>query len=72
MIKNPKASTPLGESVVDEVRAIREAIDEEVGHDLGRLAELARRKSSEIMSRYGMKRAEVPAPPCASQPRTNS
>jgi hypothetical protein len=33
----PRADEPLGESVVEEVRAIRKAIDREVGHDVVRL-----------------------------------
>jgi hypothetical protein len=50
----------LGESVVDEVRAIREAIDEEVGHDVARLVERARCVSEDVRRRYGMKVAQLP------------
>ncbi|NOT02158.1 MAG: hypothetical protein HOP29_16225 [Phycisphaerales bacterium] len=50
----------LGESVVDEVRAIREKIDAEVGHDIGRLAELVNRRGEEICREYGLTRAEMP------------
>lgn len=54
--------TRLGESVVDEVRAIREAIDEEVGHDIARLAAEARRRSEEIRREFGMRVAELHSP----------
>jgi hypothetical protein len=35
----------LEDPIVDEVRAVREAIDAEVGHDVAKLAERARRSS---------------------------
>lgn len=60
MIHNSEQSTPLGESAVDDVRAVREAIDEEVGHDLRKLVEQARRKSAEVRQQYGMIVAESP------------
>jgi hypothetical protein len=50
--------TTLGESVVDEVRAIREAIDEDVGHDMRRLADRARRAGEEVRRQYGLKAAQ--------------
>lgn len=50
--------TPLGESVVVEVRAIRERIDAECGHDVRRVAERARRESAELRARYGLESAE--------------
>jgi hypothetical protein len=49
-----------GESVVDEVRAIRETIDAEAGHDIRKLAQQARRVSEEVRREYGMKVAEIP------------
>ena len=61
---NPTRSSPqLGESVVDEVRAIREAIDEEVGHDVARLAEYARQASEAVRRELGMKIATLPLLP---------
>jgi hypothetical protein len=36
-------SSKLGPSVVDQVRSIRSEIDQEVGHDIHKLAERARR-----------------------------
>jgi hypothetical protein len=33
----------LEDPIVEEVRAVRKAIDEEVGHDIAKLAERARR-----------------------------
>lgn len=46
----PKLANPI----VDEVRAIREAIDEEVGHDIAKLAERAKRIGDEYRRRHGM------------------
>ncbi len=54
--------TALGESVVDEVRAIREAIDKEAGHDLRLLAERARRTSEDVRRQYGLKAAQALKP----------
>ena len=63
-MNNPTRSSPqLGESVVDEVRAIREAIDEEVGHDVARLAEYARQASDAVRRELGMKIATLPLLP---------
>ena len=62
MTRPSTASPPLGESVVDEVRTIREAIDAEVGHDLQRLAELARRTSEQVRRTYGLNVAALPVP----------
>lgn len=53
--------TDLGESVVDDVRAIREAIDEEVDHDPRLLAERARKAAESVRREYGMKTAELPS-----------
>lgn len=44
----------LGESVVDEVRAIREALDQAVGHDVRRLAEQAREVGERIRREHGL------------------
>ena len=49
----------LGESVVSEVRRIRDALDVEAGHDLARLAEMARQASARIRKEYGMKVASL-------------
>lgn len=56
-----KDDPQTGESVVGEVRAIREAIDDEVGHDMTRLAERARRVSAEVRREFGMKVATLPS-----------
>ena len=61
MTRPSTAGPPLGESVVDEVRSIREAIDAEVGHDVQKLAEQARRASQEVRRAYGLEVAELPA-----------
>jgi len=46
--------------VVEEVRAVREAIDKEVGHDVARLADEARRASAAIQREFGMKSVTLP------------
>lgn len=58
-----KTPITLGESVVDEVRAIRQALDEEVDHDIARLASRARQAGEEIRRQYGMKVAQLPPGP---------
>lgn len=58
-----QADSELGESVVDEVRIIRTAIDAEVGHDLRKLAEQARRVSRDIRERYQMVAADLTPSP---------
>ena len=63
MSVHAKAESRLGESVVDEVRAIREAIDEEVGHDVAKLAAEARRASEAVRREFGMKAAQLPLSP---------
>ena len=60
MTKAVKTDPQFGESVVDEVRAIRETIDEEVGHDVARLAERARRVSDAVRREFGMRTAKLP------------
>jgi len=42
-----KQSRRVSDPIVEEVRAVREAIDEEVGHDLKKLAERARKAGEE-------------------------
>jgi len=59
MMNPTKIDPKLGESVVDEVRAIREAIDEEVGHDVARLAAQARQVSEVVRREFGMKVADI-------------
>lgn len=59
MIDKSESDSALGESVVDEVRAIREAIDAESDHDIRKLAEQARRVSEQVRREYGMKVAEI-------------
>ncbi len=62
MIDKSETNSTLGESVVDEVRSIREAIDAEAGHDIRKLAEQARGASERVRREYGMKVAESPKP----------
>ncbi len=62
MIDKSGTNSTLGESVVDQVRSIREAIDAEAGHDIRKLAEQARRVSEQVRRKYGMKVAELPKP----------
>lgn len=62
MIDQDRQRDPLGESVVDEVRAIREALDEEAGHDVTKLAEMARRASDQVRREFGFKSAQLPIP----------
>lgn len=47
-------------AIVDEVRRIREAIDEEVGHDIEKLAERARKAGEEYRKTHRSKVADVP------------
>lgn len=47
----------LGESVVDEIREIRETIDREVDHDVRRLAQTAREVSAQVSAQYGLRQA---------------
>lgn len=54
--------TTLGESVVDEVRAIREALDAEVWHEVEKLAEAARQKSEQVRREFGFKVADLSTP----------
>ena len=46
--------------IVDEVRAVREAIDEEVGHDVAKLAERARRIGEQYRRKHGLRDANLP------------
>ena len=57
----PVIATELGDSCVDEVRAIREAIDAAVGHDVGRLAEQSRAAAEKVRREFGL----TAAPPIA-------
>lgn len=54
--------------IVAEVRAVREAIDEDVGHDLVKLAERARRAGEEYRRSRGLKPVQ-PADVCPSSSR---
>lgn len=62
-----KVDPRLGESVVDEVRAIREAIDQEVGHDVSKLAIEARRASDAVRREFGMTAAQLPLSPAPTR-----
>lgn len=62
-----KVDQRLGESVVDEVRAIREAIDQEVGHDVAKLAVEARRASDAVRREFGMKATQLPLSPAPTR-----
>jgi hypothetical protein len=59
MTNGNEKRTPLVESVVDEVRAIRNKIDESVGHNVKKLSDEPGRKSSEIRKQYGMQEADL-------------
>jgi hypothetical protein len=50
----------LEDPIVDEVRAVREAIDEEVDHDVARLAERARRIGEEYRRTHKVAAVELP------------
>lgn len=50
----------LEDPIVDEVRAIREAIDEEVGHDIAKLAERARRIGEEYRRTHKVAIVQIP------------
>ena len=52
-IQTSKPGSRLGPSVVDEVRTIRAEIDQEVEHDIHKLAERARRIGEEFRRRRG-------------------
>lgn len=65
MIRPLGVDLSLGESVVDEVRAIREMIDAEVEHDLARLADRARQTSQAVRQEFQMRTATVPDYPNA-------
>jgi hypothetical protein len=58
-----QAEDRLGPSVVDDVRAVREAIDREAGHDIDLLAAQARQIGEEYRHKRGAKAATVPGPP---------
>jgi hypothetical protein len=58
----------LDDPIVDEVRAVREAIDEEVGHDIAKLAERARRIGEAYRLAHGVAVVEV-LPPATPDPR---
>ena len=55
-----KQDRRVSDPIVEEVRAVREAIDEEVGHDLKKLAELARKAGEEY--RRARRATEVQTP----------
>lgn len=50
-----KQNRRMNDPIVAEVRAVREAIDEEVGHDLRKLAERARKAGEEYRHTRGAK-----------------
>lgn len=50
---------PWQNAIVDEVRRIREAIDEEVGHDVEKLADRARKIGEEYRRTHKSKAADV-------------
>jgi hypothetical protein len=55
-----KQNRHLSDPIVEEVRAVREAIDEEVGHDLRKLAERARKAGEEYRRARGPTEAQTP------------
>ncbi|MBN1347175.1 MAG: hypothetical protein JXQ73_31070 [Phycisphaerae bacterium] len=58
MVKGPRR---YRDPIVEEVRAVREAIDEEVGHDVAKLAERAGAVGEAYRRRLGVKAAEIPS-----------
>jgi hypothetical protein len=58
-----KIDEQLGESVVDEVRAIREELDGRAGHDVRKLAAYAQRAGETIRRKNGMTLAKLPIRP---------
>ena len=55
-----KQTRRLSDPIVEEVRAVREAIDEEVGHDLRKLAERARKAGEEYRRARGAAKVQIP------------
>lgn len=55
-----KQERRLRDPIVEEVRAVREAIDEEVGHDLRKLAERARKAGKEYRRAQGAAEVQIP------------
>lgn len=55
-----KQDRRLSDPIVEEVRAVREAIDEEVGHDLTKLAERARKAGEEYRRARGAAEVQTP------------
>ena len=48
---NEGKAKPTADPLIDEVRAVRQAISDEVGHDLARLAERLREVEKQYASR---------------------
>ncbi len=58
---NPaSAKQRLSDPIVEEVRAIREALDAEVGHDVAKLAERARQAGEAYRRQQGLEPVELP------------
>ncbi len=57
----------VSDPIVEEVRAVREAIDEEVGHDVRKLAERARKAGEEYRRARGAAEVQTPhgSPPAS-------
>ena len=55
-----KQNRRVSDPIVEEVRAVREAIDEEVGHDLRKLAERARKAGEEYRRARGATEVQAP------------
>lgn len=66
-----KQDRRVSDPIVEEVRAVREAIDEEVGHDLKKLAERARKAGEEYRRAHGAAEVQTPddSPPRPSAGR---
>jgi hypothetical protein len=60
----------LGPSIVDDVRAIRQAIDNEVGHDIDKLAERARLAGERFQA--AINAGEIQKPKIASRARSTA
>jgi hypothetical protein len=72
MSRRPGKRTPedvLGPSVVDEIRAIREEMDERAGHDPVRLVAEVERIAAEVRRAYGFMSASAPVGQKAATPQ---
>ncbi len=55
------------DAIVDDVRAVRESIDEEFGHDVEKIAEQARKAGEAFRRKQSSESRPQPGPPDASE-----